>query len=143
VVAPVGDAAGQAAVSRDRTRCTPPPQVQGGPHGEATPWRNVSVQDLIAAGLIKPPLHLEKTYKGRRATGRLEADGRVTYDGKTFDSLSVAAGVARASVIGAPPGRKYPQTNGWTFWRFKDADGELKPVDCLRQRHFQSERRSR
>lgn len=121
-------------------RATPPssPQAQGKPPGEATPWRNVSVQDLIAVGLIKPPLHIEKTYKGHRATGRLEADGRVTYDRKAFDSLSVAAGVARATVIGAPPGRKYPQTNGWTFWRFKDADGQLKPVDCLRQRHFQS-----
>jgi hypothetical protein len=136
--APVPAPAPRPARPSGRRRATPSPQAQGGPHGEATPWRNVSVQDLIAAGLIKPPLHLEKTYKGRRATGRLEADGRVTYDGKTFDSLSIAAGVARASVIGAPPGRKYPQTNGWTFWRFKDANGELKPVDCLRQRHFQS-----
>jgi hypothetical protein len=103
----------------------------------------VSVQDLIAAGLITPPLHLEKTYRGRRATARIEDDGHVTYEGKTFDSLPVAAGIARASVIGAPPGRKYPQTNGWTFWRFKDADGQLKPVDCLRQRHFQSEQRTK
>jgi len=38
--------------------------------------------------------------------------------------------------VGAPPGREYPQTNGWTFWRFKDADGRLAFVDALRQRHF-------
>ena len=123
---------------REKRGGTPPPPPPSGAHGDATPWRYGSVQDLVGAGLITPPLHLEKTYKGRRATARLEADGRVTYGGNTFDSLSTAAGVARASVIGAPPGRKYPQTNGWTFWRFKDADGQLKPVDCLRQRHFQS-----
>jgi hypothetical protein len=26
--------------------------------------------------------------------------------------------------------------NGWTFWRFRDADGRLAFVDALRQRHF-------
>jgi hypothetical protein len=45
----------------------------------------------------------------------------VTYDGRTFDLLSVAVGFAPAAVIGSPPGRKYPQTNGWTFWRFGPA----------------------
>jgi hypothetical protein len=101
-----------------------------------TPWRTVSVQDLIASGLIRPPLDLERTYKGRRVTARLEANGGVTHGGKTFDSLSTAAGAARASIIGVPAGRKYPQTNGWTFWKFQDRDGQWKSVDNLRQRAF-------
>jgi hypothetical protein len=31
-----------------------------------------------------------------------------------------AGGMARKSMIGAPEGRPYPQTNGWTFWQFRD-----------------------
>ncbi len=95
------------------------------------------MRDLVVSKLITPPLQLQKTYKGRTFTARLQADGRVTYNEETFDSLSVAAGMARAAVIGAPAGRKYPQTNGWTFWRFKDADGQWKLMDSLRQRQFQ------
>ena len=48
-------------------------------------------------------------------------------------SLSV---MARASVIGIPPGRKYPQTNGWIFWQFVDVNGSVKPLDVLRQRYY-------
>jgi hypothetical protein len=44
--------------------------------------------------------------------------------------------MARKSNVGAPPGREYPQTNGWTFWRFRDTDGHLAFVDALRQRHY-------
>jgi hypothetical protein len=77
-------------------------------------------------------LELEKTYKGHHLTARVELDGRVVWSGKTFDSLSTAAGEARASIIGIPHGRKRPQTNGWTFWRFRNAQGQLQPVDVLR-----------
>jgi hypothetical protein len=60
--------------------------------------------------------------------------GPVTWNGATYDSLSTAGGMARKSIVGAPPGREYPQTNGWTFWRFRDTDGHLAFVDALRQR---------
>jgi muramidase (phage lysozyme) len=78
------------------------------------------------------PLEIEKTYKGRRLTARVEPDGRVTWNGQIFDSLSTAGGEARASIIGIPPGRRRPQTNGWTFWRFRDDRGQLQPIDVLR-----------
>ncbi len=52
-------------------------------------------------------------------------------------ATSTAAGTARKSIIGAPADREYPQTNGWTFWRFRDSDGRLVAVDVLRQRHSQ------
>jgi hypothetical protein len=110
------------------------PTEQGETDADSASWQTVSVRDLITAGLIRPPLELEKTYKGSRLTGRLEPDGRVTCLGQTFDSLSTSAGIARASIIGTPPGRKYPQTNGWVFWRFRDSDGSIKSLDVLRQR---------
>jgi len=111
--------------------------VRSSEHRKATPWRDVSIQDLIAAGFIQPPLDLKKDYLGRRVTARVESNGRVTYAGKSYSSLSIAGGMARASVAGAPPGKQYPHTNGWIFWRFEDQDGRLKALDELRQRYFQ------
>jgi hypothetical protein len=95
----------------------------------------VSLQDLIASGLIHPPLGLEKTYLGQQLSAQVERDGRVTFRGRPYDSLSTAGGAARASVPGAPDDREFPQTNGWTFWRFRDSDGRSKLMDELRQRY--------
>jgi hypothetical protein len=78
------------------------------------------------------PLELEKTYLGNRMTARIEVDGRVTWDGKTFDSVSQAAAEARKSVIGNAPDGRLPHTNGWVFWQFRDAQGKLQPIDVLR-----------
>jgi hypothetical protein len=103
---------------------------------DKTPWRHVTLRDLISSGTIRLPLDIETTYKGHQLTACIEADSNVTWNGATYDSLSTAAGMARKSIVGAPPGREYPQTNGWTFWRFKDTDGRLAFVDALRQRHF-------
>jgi hypothetical protein len=45
--------------------------------------------------------------------------------------------MARKSVIGSSPGRPYPQTNGWTFWKFQDsATGKLMEIDVLRQKYL-------
>jgi Restriction Enzyme Adenine Methylase Associated len=96
----------------------------------------VSLEDLIRANIIRSPLELERTYKGNSLTARVETDGRVTCLGRRYDSLSTAAAMARFSIIGAPPGRKYPQTNGWTFWRFRNEAGETISVDVLRQRYL-------
>jgi hypothetical protein len=115
---------------------------------KSTPERlDVSVADLIEAGLLHPPVKLERQYKGKALTAQIERDGRVTCLGQTFDSLSTAGGVARASVIGTPADRKYPQTNGWTFWRMKDGNGQIVEVDAarrefLRRRGIASPRRS-
>ncbi len=101
---------------------------------DRTPWRHVTMKDLIESGVIVPPLQIETAYKGHQLTACVEADGTVTWNGASYDSLSTAAGMARKSIVGAPPGREYPQTNGWTFWRFRDSDGSLVLVDALRQR---------
>ena len=106
------------------------------PLADKTPWRHVTIGDLISSGTVRLPLEIETTYKGHPLTARIEADGNVTWNGATYDSLSTAAGMARKSIVGAPPGREYPQTNGWTFWHFRDEDGRLVFVDALRQRHF-------
>jgi hypothetical protein len=107
-----------------------------GPLEDKTPWRHVTLGDLTSSGTVRLPLDIEATYKGQQFTARVEADGNVTWNGTTYDSLSVAGGMARKSIVGTLSGREYPPTNGWTFWRFKDSDGRLAFVDVLRQRHF-------
>ena len=93
----------------------------------------VQVMDLIRAGLISPPLELGREYKGVHLMATIQGDGSVIFDGEPYNSLSTAGGMARKSVIGAPPGRPYPQTNGWTFWKYRDTEtGKLEEVNHLR-----------
>jgi hypothetical protein len=123
-----------------RPRPTPPTRPVPAVKGVATPTPNGTaprddsiLRRVMAARPSKAPLELEKVYNGRHLTARVELDGRVTCLGQTYNSLSTAAGGARATIIGAPSGRKYPQTNGWSFWRYRDEDGQLQPVDNMRQ----------
>lgn len=115
-----------------------PIERQAAPSDQAkTPWRRVSLADLIAAGRVRPPMVIETPYKGKQLTAQIDVGGTVTFDGVAYDSLSTAGGIARRSVIGAPPGREYPQTNGWTFWRYRRSDGSLGLLDELRQKHWE------
>src|SRR5215207_5382038 len=103
----------------------------------------VKVSDLIRANLIEPPLKLEKVYKGAHLEAEVQQDGTIVFDGDTYKSLSLAAALARKSIIGAPEGRKYPQTNGWVFWKYCDSEtGRLEEIDVLRQRYLNGRSRS-
>ena len=98
---------------------------------------DATVGNLIEAGLIRPLLRIEREYKAVHLTAVVRPDGKVEFDGQVYDSLSTAAGMARKSVVGAPEGRPYPQTNGWTFWMYSDEDGgELREIDHLRQNYL-------
>jgi len=93
---------------------------------------DVTLIDLIQAGLLHPPVELERAYKGKRLRARIEADGRVTCLGQTVDTVSMAGAVARASVIGKRPNGGLPATNGWTFWRLTDTAGKSRDVASVR-----------
>ncbi len=97
----------------------------------------VQVIDLIRANIINPPLKLEKEYKGRHLEAEIQQEGAIVFGGESYTSLSLAAAFARKSIIGAPPGRRYPQTNGWVFWKYRDHEtGKLHEIDVLRQRYL-------
>jgi len=116
---------------------TPSPEPQR-PRREPRRTTRVQVSDLIEAGLIIPPLELERRYKGVHLTATIQQDGRIVLDGRPYNSLSAAGGFARNSVIGAPRERPYHQTNGWTFWGYRDPEtGSLKEIDVLRQRYLE------
>jgi len=128
-----------AAARRAATPAAAPSRVVAEPSssGSKTPWRNVTVIDLISAGSIRPPFPLEVRYKGHTLQAQIESDGSVAFAGTRYDSPSMAAAMARKSIIGARPGRQYPQTNGWTFWRYRRADGSLGELDELRHQMFE------
>jgi hypothetical protein len=95
---------------------------------------SLALRDIILRAGLSFPLELEALYKKRFLTATVREDGSVTFDGKSYASLSTAAGMAQKTVIGAPSGRPYPQTNGWTFWKFKDPkSGRLTTMDALRK----------
>jgi len=94
-----------------------------------------SLENLIGSGLIKPPLELERDYKGTHLTAVIAESGKVVFGEGAYDSLSTAAGMARRSVIGAPADRPYPQTNGWQFWQYRDEHGDLQQLDHLRKQY--------
>ena len=90
----------------------------------------MSLRELIEAGVIKPPLEIERCYKGQQFTARIDADGLVTFQGRTYNSLSVAGAMARAAALKRS---SYQATNGWIFWRLRDEAGKLVAMDTLRQ----------
>jgi len=92
-----------------------------------------ATMDLLSRRNVRVPLRLFTTYRGEPVEAVLRADGTVLMDSHLYTSVSMAAAVARVRVAGEFAGRKYPQTNGWTFWHFIDADGVNRLLDDLRK----------
>lgn len=127
-------------VTASSTSAPPPDDTnRGHDDGGSGPIRHdVSLADLIVAGLLQAPLSLERSYKGVELTATVQPDGKVRWREEVYDSLSAAGGMARVSVIGAPEDRPYPPTNGWTFWQYRDGKtGRLRAVADLRQLYLQ------
>jgi hypothetical protein len=94
----------------------------------------VDVIDLIRAGLIEPPAKIEKEYKEHHLEATILEDGRISFGDEVYDSVSTSAAMARKSIIGSMPGRPYPQTNGWQFWKILNSTtGKLEEIDTIRQ----------
>lgn len=89
----------------------------------------VALVDLIAAGVLQPPLRLYRKYKGRLLEGELQPDGKVAFKGTVYESSSKAAEMARAVVTGRPM-----NTNGWMFWQFDDGGGKKQTLFQAREK---------
>lgn len=105
-----------------------------------TAMAEATLPNLIAAGFVKAPLELERTYKGVRLTASIQPGGTVLCGGEC-ETLSAAGGIARKSVLGTTPQEPPPATNGWTFWQFRDPkSGNLRDMDSLRQEFLSSKK---
>lgn len=100
---------------------------------------DVTLKQLLDTGLVQPGTQLRQRYLGQEVTATVEGDGRVRVGDEVYNSLSIAAGAARVAVKGPPPdGRRYYQTNGWTFWEYVDAMGAQQPMESLRKQSLQA-----
>ncbi len=122
-----------------------PPIIHKGKKETKKASLGVRLVDLIQADLLKAPLELERTYRKTTLKAIIQADGKVVFGRESYDSLSIAGGMARLSVIGTKSGlkyRDYPSTNGWTFWQYHDPQTRgLKEIDTLRQRFLEKNKR--
>ena len=93
----------------------------------------VTLPDLIAAGILVPPLKLFRKYKGQQLEATLLPDGRVEFRGVQYDTCSAAAEAARQVVVG-----KRMNTNGWDFWQYRDGGGKRLCLADARSRLVKS-----
>ena len=92
----------------EKSKPTPKP---AGTRRAATRY-DVTVKQLLDAGLIGPGTQLRRRYLGRDVTATVEPDGRMRVGGEVYNSLSIAASAARVAVKGPPAdGRSYYQAN--------------------------------
>ena len=82
----------------------------------------VSFARLVEAGYLKPGDALSFR-KQRNATAFVRADGKLLHCGEAGSIHQLAKALA-----GGP-------CNGWDQWYYEDEDGELQPLDRLRERY--------
>lgn len=99
----------------------------------------VSLEAIVAEGLLRPPIRLTSQYRGQSLSATVEPDGSILFQGVQCASPSIAAGMARKPFYkGGAKGDQLPATNGWTFWQVQDpASNEMVPLDILRARYLQ------
>lgn len=88
----------------------------------------VRLTDIIAAGLLLPPVKLFRKYKGKVMEAFLLPDGAVEFGQERYRTCSTAAEIARSTVTG----RKM-NTNGWVFWQYLGTDGKARTLAEVRR----------
>jgi modification methylase len=79
---------------------------------------------LVESGMV--PAGSKLMDSKRRWSASVNADGSIASDGQTGSIHKVGAALQGA-----------PSCNGWTFWHV-EIDGQLQPIDALRQKHLAS-----
>ena len=110
--------------------------TDGGRGKKRKPYIGVSLAEIIAAGILKPPLRLFRKYRGKTMEGTLAKDGAVEFDGEVYKSLSTAAEAARKSIMG-----RRMNTNGWSFWQYTDSDGKTRTLEHPRSQYIANQQK--
>ncbi len=91
--------------------------------GRGHPRTTTTVSDLIGAGLAKPGDRWRLVRRGAEYSVEVRADGALVGGGRTFKSPSGAgAGLAGLTAV-----------DGWTHWKYQDAERGWRPIDDLRR----------
>ncbi len=119
----------------------PPPDIPTppvDPVGPAPPepQRRVRLKSLFTQGFIQPPLDIHVEVQGHRFSAVIDADGNVIFQGQRLQMASATQAARRVAAAASPESISLP-TAFWEFWRFTDADGQIKPLGVLRQRFLE------
>ncbi len=101
------------------------------PKKEKHAYVGVRLSEVVAAGVISPPVKLFRKYKGKVLEATLVPDGTVEFQGECYKTCSLAADMARGSVTG-----RRMNTNGWVFWQYVDAGGATRTLDDARRTYL-------
>ena len=83
----------------------------------------VAFGQLLESAYLRPGAQL--TDRKRRYGAIIRADGSLTWNGQ-YGSIHKIGAAAQGA----------PSCNGWTFWHYSTLQGELKPLDDLRQTYL-------
>jgi hypothetical protein len=95
------------------------------------------LHELIRDGVLTAPTPLSRKYKGKSILATLREDGAVEIAGVRYDSPSTAA----CAAVEAVAGRKIA-TNGWKFWQYTDAAGNLRTLGEARSSRTSAQSRA-
>ena len=91
-------------------------------------WYKNKYKEKRSGGLPRG-LRLRNIYKGVVVMAEVIVDGKIIFDGQTYESPSMAAVAAIQSL-----GSKRKTQNGWSFWKFVDPEtGKERPIDIFRK----------
>jgi Restriction Enzyme Adenine Methylase Associated len=97
--------------------------------------RRLTLRDVIASGRLQAGGRIETDYMGQRHTAELLADGQVSFQGKTYRSLSSAGIAVKEAIRGPGIPDSVRATDGWAFWRATDAKAsDTTTLKVIRQR---------
>jgi predicted type IV restriction endonuclease len=97
--------------------------------------RSLSLIDLLGRRGLAAGATLEMTYFGESNTAEMLADGRISYRGTVYETLSAAGEAVKVAVRGNDLPKSVLATDGWSSWRTVDGKtGELITIKELRRR---------
>lgn len=85
-------------------------------------WKTRMAKDKPLKGVFSKRTQIYAPYKGEVFRATVFTSGTIKFDGHLYNSPSAAGKAVR----------KGKATNGWTFWKTKNKDGELVPLATLR-----------
>jgi streptomycin 6-kinase len=95
----------------------------------------VALAELIKAGFLTPNIRLYRTYLKTELEATLLPTGEVEFQGTKYRGCGPAAEAAARTVK-----KEEVKFDGWTFWRYRDGDGQPRVLDEARKRFLQATR---